>query len=64
VSKIRHGTCGDPGPGDAHCTEDRLHDYSCYDAGEDISWNDGQFADGWYDEQPHTCTDPACPGRT
>lgn len=63
MSKIRAGTCADPGPYDYHCTEAPGHSYSCYDASEDASWNDGQFADGWYDESPHACADPTCPGR-
>lgn len=54
--------CGDPGPGDAHCTEYPGHRYSCYDAGQDLSWNDGLFRDGWYDENPHRCDESGCPG--
>jgi hypothetical protein len=55
--------CSDPGPGEAHCTELRMHRYSCYDASEDVSWNDGQFKDGWFEGNPHACDNPACPGR-
>lgn len=63
MSGYRASACADPGPGDAHCTEPVYHNYSCYDAGEDISWNEGQFRDGWYDRSPHKCDDPQCPGR-
>lgn len=63
MSGIRPGACADPGPGDMHCTEHPLHDWSHYDAGADSSWNDGQFEDGWYEEMPHECDEPNCPGR-
>ena len=62
-ARTEPGLCNEPGPDDLHCTEDRGHRYSCYDAQDDTSWNDGQFADGWYDERPHRCEDPACAGR-
>ena len=42
MGAIRPGTCGDPGPHEAHCSEPRYHRYSCYDAGEDVSFNDRQ----------------------
>jgi hypothetical protein len=35
-------TCADPGPYTAHCTEPPMHRFSCYDAGEDVSFNDRQ----------------------
>lgn len=54
MSKIRPGKCGDPGPYEAHCTDDRWHRYSCYDASEDVSFNHRQ-------DFQHSCTDPACP---
>jgi hypothetical protein len=60
---IRTGTCADPGPGDAHCTEELGHRYSCYDAGRDVSWNDGQFDMGFFDGTPHECDEPKCSGR-
>lgn len=60
MSAKRHGACADPGPGDAHCTEPPGHAYSCYDAGEDTSWNDGQWRDGWFDGTPHECGDANC----
>ncbi len=60
MSRIRSGTCADPGPGDAHCTDYRGHRYSCYDAGEDVSWNDHTMAD---DGTGHECAEPGCPGR-
>lgn len=56
MSKRRPGTCGDPGPYDAHCTDYPGHRYSCYDAGEDESFNDRQ---DW--PAPHDCGDPECP---
>lgn len=54
MSAIRRGACADPGPGDAHCTDDPGHRYSCYDAGDDVSFNHRQ---GFR----HDCADPACP---
>lgn len=38
----RSTTCGEPGPYEAHCTDFPGHAYSCYDAGEDVSFNDRQ----------------------
>lgn len=35
MSAIRPHACGDPGPYDAHCTDDPGHAYSCYDGGDD-----------------------------
>lgn len=61
MSCLRKGTCGDPGPGDAHCTEPPNHRHSCYDADDDTSWNDRQWED--LDLPAHHCTDAACPGR-
>lgn len=67
MSGIRPGTCGDPGPGDLHCTDTPGHRYSCYDAGEDVSWNDNQFEMGFFDSPDggpvHVCDEPKCPGR-
>lgn len=54
MSTIRKGACGDPGPYATHCTEGRYHDWSCYDAGEDVSFNHRQ-------DFTHDCSDPACP---
>jgi hypothetical protein len=51
---MRDGTCADPGPYEAHCTDSPGHRYSCYDAGEDVSFNDRQ-------NFKHACSDPACP---
>lgn len=53
MSQIRSGDCGMPGPYEAHCTEPRMHRYSCYDAGEDVSFNSRQ-------DFRHRCTDPMC----
>lgn len=55
MSPRREGTCGEPGPYDAHCTDDPGHRYSCYDAGDDVSFNDRQH---WL--HPHECDDPEC----
>lgn len=55
----RKGLCNEPGPYSWHCTEPRLHDYSCYDAQEDTSWNDRSPED-WQLETPHDCEDAAC----
>jgi hypothetical protein len=63
VSRLRAGTCGEPGPGDLHCTEPPLHRYSCYDAGDDSSWND-RSPEGWQQETPHHCTDEGCESTT
>ncbi|GEP38903.1 hypothetical protein NPS01_25660 [Nocardioides psychrotolerans] len=57
MSTIRTGTCADPGPSEAHCTDDPGHRYSCYDAGEDVSFNDRH-------DFTHECTDPACPQQS
>lgn len=53
MSRIRPGTCGDPGPYDAHCTDDPGHRYSCYDSGDDVSFNHRQHF-------RHDCDDPSC----
>jgi hypothetical protein len=53
MSAIRQYSCGDPGPGDAHCTKDSGHLYSCYDAGEDVSFNHRH-------DFRHDCNDPRC----
>ena len=62
MSRIRPGTCAEPGPYDQHCTEDRWHDYSHYDAGEDSSWND-RSPEGWQGETPHACDEATCRGN-
>lgn len=62
MSRLRPGTCGEPGPYDAHCTQNPGHHWSCYDAGDDTSWNDRSPED-WQTDAPHACTDLACPGR-
>ena len=54
MSGIRPDRCGEPGPGEAHCSDFPLHDYSCYDGGDDVSFNGRQ----WF---VHSCTDPNCP---
>ena len=56
MSRIRPGACAEPGPYAAHCTDYPMHDYSCYDAGEDVSFNHHRKDWG----APHSCTDPAC----
>lgn len=58
MSRLRAGTCGDPGPYAAHCTEPPGHRYSCYDAGEDVSFNEWQMRE-W--DLVHECDDPTCP---
>jgi len=54
MSRIREHTCASPGPYAAHCTEDVGHQWSCHDAGADVSFNDRQ-------DFEHHCSDPACP---
>lgn len=54
MSRIRQGRCNDPGPYRAHCTDYPGHQYSCYDAGEDVSFNHRQ-------DFTHDCNDPSCP---
>lgn len=56
MSARQRGVCNAPGPYAAHCTEHRDHRYSCYDAGEDVSFNDRQ---DWL--APHGCEDQHCP---
>ena len=51
-------TCGAPGPHNAHCTDEFRWPGSCYDASEDVFWNDRQY---WY--LPHACDDPTCPDQ-
>ncbi|QFG08082.1 hypothetical protein SEA_PCORAL7_21 [Gordonia phage PCoral7] len=53
MSLVREGSCGEPGPFAAHCTEDPMHRHSCYDAGADVSFNHRQ-------DFRHDCDDPAC----
>lgn len=36
---VARGLCAETGPWGYVCTEDRYHDYSCYDASLDTSWN-------------------------
>lgn len=61
MAGVREGACAEPGPRGAHCTEHRYHGLSCYDASEDVSWNEGQ----WYafDLAPHDCKDTECPDK-
>lgn len=59
MSAIWPTACGEPGPRDAHCTDDPGRRWSCYDAGEDISWNSGME-----DLAPHRCDDVICPTNT
>lgn len=58
MSRRRPHTCGAPGPYDVHCTDHPGHGYSCYDAGDDIVWNDRQ---DWL--APHACDEPTCPDQ-
>lgn len=53
-ARVERGRCSEPGPGSAHCTEYPLHDWSCYDATEDVSFNHRH-------DFRHDCEDPACP---
>ena len=40
MRRIRENrTCDLPGPGDSHCTDHPAHDWSCYDARGDVSFN-------------------------
>ncbi len=54
MSRRRTGSCGAPGPYAAHCSNHRGHDYSCYDASEDVSFNHRH-------EFTHACPDLSCP---
>lgn len=53
VTAARQHVCDDPGPYEAHCTLGMSHPYSCYDGGEDVSWNHRQ-------DFKHDCGDPTC----
>lgn len=53
MAEIRPGTCAEPGPYAAHCTDDPGHRWSCYDAGEDVSFNHRH-------DFRHDCDDPGC----
>lgn len=57
MSTIRKGTCAAPGPYGAHCTDYPGHQYSCYDASDDVSFND-RSRDEWL--SGHQCDDPTC----
>lgn len=58
MSTIRKHSCGAPGPYGAHCTEDPGHQYSCYDASEDQSFNERTMRD---EEIPHgECVEERC----
>lgn len=56
MSARQRDVCGEPGPHTAHCTEEWDHQYSCYDASDDVSFNDRQ---DWL--SPHNCGDAECP---
>lgn len=53
MSTVRAGSCAEPGPYEAHCTDSPGHDYSCYDASEDVSFNHRH-------DFRHDCDDPHC----
>lgn len=53
MSMIRTHACAEPGPYAAHCTDRPGHRYSCYDAGDDVSFNNRQ-------DFRHDCDDTAC----
>lgn len=58
MSGIRQYTCGAPGPYGAHCTDYPGHDYSCYDAGNDVSFNARTMRE---EEIPHgECEEEGC----
>ncbi|MFD5599903.1 hypothetical protein ACFWHR_07575 [Leucobacter sp. NPDC058333] len=58
MSDIQTHWCGAPGPYGAHCTEDVGHRHSCYDAGDDVSFNERTMRD---DEIPHgECDEEGC----
>lgn len=45
MSGIRDHSCGAPGPYGSHCTDYPGHEYSCYDAGDDVSFNERAMRD-------------------
>lgn len=53
MGKILPWHCNEPGPYEAHCTLEPGHEYSCYDGGEDVSFNHRQ-------DFRHDCDDPGC----
>lgn len=58
MSRPRPHWCGAPGPYGAHCTDYPGHDYSCHDAGDDVSFNERTMRD---EEIPHgECGDALC----
>lgn len=57
MSRIRPGTCAAGGPYGAHCSDYPAHRYSCYDAGDDVSFNAGMMQDA---DLVHECDDPSC----
>ena len=58
MSARRRGRCNARGPGPAHCTDRPAHDYSHYDDGEDVSWNDRMWEE--WELTPHECDDEKC----
>lgn len=55
MSALRKGTCGEPGPYGAHCTDYPAHRYSCYDAGDDVSFNERMMREADLEHGP--CSD-------
>lgn len=58
MSRVREGACAMPGPHGAHCTDYPLHHYSCYDAGDDVSFNERAMREDQIVHGP--CDDPLC----
>jgi hypothetical protein len=56
MSRVRPGTCAEPGPLDTHCQDYPGHPYTCHDGQE--SWAEWHFEA--HDLPPHECSDPAC----
>lgn len=61
MSAIREGTCAMPGPYGSHCTDYPLHRYSCYDAGDDVSFNARTMREEGIGHGK--CDEPACEGN-
>lgn len=55
----RKGLCNEQGPYSTHCTDRPMHDYSCYDAQDDSSWN-SRSPEDWQTEVGHQCGDADC----
>jgi hypothetical protein len=63
VARAPRGDCAEAGPYGVVCTLPRTHDWSCYDAGDDSSFNSRwleDFGEVPLSEHPFDCRCPPC----